>query len=166
MSFHIRKTTPDDIDTLLQFIKELAIYEKSPESAKATPEILHKNLFETPYAHALVAVTGTLSEPGEPIGMALYFFNFSTWTGRPGLFLEDLYVREAYRNRGVGKAFFGELGKIAQEKDCSRLDWSVLKWNTPSILFYEKVLGAIAMSEWEGMRLEEEGIAALSRFRK
>jgi len=92
------------------------------------------------------------------VGLALYFFNYSTWTGRPGLYLEDLYVAPAYRKVGLGKAFFGELGKIAKETNCARMDWSVLKWNVPSIEFYEKKLGAKPMSEWMGMRLEEDGI--------
>jgi len=86
-------------------------------------------LFETPYAYALLAFAGPAesAKNGEAIGLALYFFNYSTWTGRPGLYLEDLYVKPAYRNIGIGKAFFGRLGKIAQEKNCPRLDWAVLK---------------------------------------
>ncbi|KAF4618658.1 hypothetical protein D9613_009947 [Agrocybe pediades] len=153
-TFHIREATPDDVAT----------YEKEPESVKATPELLRKNLFETPFAHALLAFNGTAESPAEPIGLALYFFNYSTWTGRPGLYLEDLYVKPENRSQGVGKAFFGHLGKIAQEKNCARLDWSVLKWNQPSIDFYEKRLGAKPMPEWMGMRLEEEGIENLKKF--
>ncbi|TFK34456.1 acyl-CoA N-acyltransferase [Crucibulum laeve] len=164
MSYHIRPATPDDVNTILQLIIDLATYEKEPESAKATPELLRKNLFETPYAHALLAFAGPADTPGEPIGFALYFFNYSTWTGRPGLYLEDLYVSPEHRAHGVGKAFFGHLGKIAQEKNCARLDWSVLKWNQPSIDFYEKRLGATPMTEWMGMRLEEEGIERLKAF--
>ncbi|KAJ8081840.1 Peroxygenase 1 [Marasmius tenuissimus] len=113
-SFHIRPATSDDV--VLQLIIDLAIYEKEPDAVKATPELLRKNLFETPYARALVAVAGTTDNPGKHIGLALYFFNFSTWTGRPGLYLEDLYVSPECRNLGVGKALFGELGKIAKEK--------------------------------------------------
>ncbi|KAF8155620.1 acyl-CoA N-acyltransferase [Crassisporium funariophilum] len=162
--FHIRQATPEDVNTILQLIVDLATYEKEPESAKATPELLRKNLFETPFAHALLAFTGTVETPGEPIGLALYFFNYSTWTGRPGLYLEDLYVKPEHRSLGVGKAFFGQLGKVAQSKNCARLDWSVLKWNEPSINFYEKRLGAKPMSEWMGMRLEEEGIDNLKKL--
>ncbi|PPR00751.1 hypothetical protein CVT24_000776 [Panaeolus cyanescens] len=170
--YHIRPARPDDVDALLQLILDLATYEKEPESAKATPDLLRRNLFETPYAHAFLAFSGTEQAPGEPIGMALYFFNFSTWTGRPGLYssyllprkLEDLYVKPEFRSLGVGKAFFGHLGKVAQEKGCARLDWSVLKWNQPSIDFYEKRLGAKPMTEWMGMRLEEEGIDNLKEF--
>ncbi|EPT04669.1 hypothetical protein FOMPIDRAFT_1156972, partial [Fomitopsis schrenkii] len=158
MSFFIRKATIDDVDSILQLIIGLATYEKSPESVKATPHLLRENLFETPYAHTLLAFSGSSESPGKAIGMAMYFFNYSTWTGRPGLYLEDLFVDGAYRGKGVGKAFFAELAKVAQEKNCARMDWSVLKWNQPSIDFYEKKLGATAMSEWMGMRLEEEGI--------
>ncbi|KII84288.1 hypothetical protein PLICRDRAFT_118023 [Plicaturopsis crispa FD-325 SS-3] len=157
-AFHIRPAQPEDVETILQLVVDLATYEKEPESVKATPELLRQNLFETPYAHTLLAYSGSPSSPGEAVGLALYFFNFSTWTGRPGLYLEDLYVKPEWRGSGVGKALFGELGKVAQEKDCARLDWSVLKWNKPSIDFYEQKLGATPMSEWMGMRLEEAGI--------
>ncbi|KAF8508869.1 acyl-CoA N-acyltransferase [Hysterangium stoloniferum] len=169
MAFYIRPSTPDDIDAILGLIKDLATYEKEPDSAKATPELLQKNLFSsTPFAHALLAISGSPTDPrpGEPVGLALYFFNFSTWTGRPGLYLEDLYVQDAFRNQGIGKAFFAELAQIALEKDCARMDWSVLKWNAPSIAFYEKVLGATGMEEWQGMRLEGDGITSLAKFRK
>ncbi|KIJ32174.1 hypothetical protein M422DRAFT_70711 [Sphaerobolus stellatus SS14] len=166
MSYHIRPSTPDDIDSILKLIIELAVYEKEPEAVKATPALLRKNLFETPYAHALLAISGSPSEPGEAIGLALYFFNFSTWTGKPGLYLEDLFVSSNSRNLGVGKALFAELAQIAIEKECARMDWSVLKWNAPSIAFYEKVLGATPMSEWQGMRVEGDAIASLLRFKK
>jgi len=127
---------------------------------KATPEILRQNLFENPSAYTLLA----FSKSDEPIGFALYFFNFSTWTGKPGLYLEDLYVKEQFRKLGIGKALFGELGKIAQEKGCPRVEWIVLKWNQPSIDFYEKALGATRMEEWVTMRLEGDGIRNLNRF--
>lgn len=163
--FHIRAAKFTDVETILQLIYELATYEKEPESAKATPQLLERNLFgNTPVAHALLAVSGTEATPGPPIGLALYFFNFSTWTGRPGLYLEDLYVKPELRGQGIGKALFGELSKVAREKDCARMDWSVLKWNQPSIDFYEKSLGAKPMSEWLGMRLDEQGIEGLSKF--
>ncbi|KAG8757625.1 hypothetical protein FRC14_001792 [Serendipita sp. 396] len=185
LQFHIRPATPGDIESILRLIKDLAEYEKEPESAQATPELLQANLFDTPYAHTLLAFRGqppdtyadttsstepdAPSSPEEadaqgPLGMALYFYNFSTWTGKPGIYLEDLYVKPEARNMGIGKALFAELGAIAQEKGCARLDWSVLKWNTPSIAFYEEVLGAKGMDEWRGMRLEEEGIKALAKW--
>ncbi|KAJ7037905.1 acyl-CoA N-acyltransferase [Mycena alexandri] len=158
----IRPARPEDVDDILQLIVDLATYEKEPESVKATPELLRQNLFETPYAHAILAFN-----PGEakPVGLALYFFNYSTWTGRPGMYLEDLYVSPEYRGKGLGKALFSELGRIAQEKECARLDWSVLKWNTPSIAFYEKTLNASPMNDWLGMRLTEDGIESLKQFR-
>ncbi|KAJ3892994.1 acyl-CoA N-acyltransferase [Lentinula edodes] len=154
--FLIRPATPEDADNILQLIVDLAVYEKAPDAVKATPDLLRQNLFEKQYAHALLAMNGD-----KPVGLALYFFNYSTWTGRPGLYLEDLYVAPEYRKLGLGKAFFGELGKIAKETNCARMDWSVLKWNQPSIDFYEKKLGAKPMSEWMGMRLEEDGIDGL-----
>ncbi|KZS96330.1 acyl-CoA N-acyltransferase [Sistotremastrum niveocremeum HHB9708] len=164
--FFIREATPSDVDVILGLIIDLATYEKEPEAVKATPELLKKNLFETPYAHALLAFSGSASEPGEAIGLALYFFNFSTWTGKPGLYLEDLFVKPEHRSLGVGKALFGELGHVAEEKGCARVDWSVLTWNTPSIEFYEKKLQAKPMTDWLGMRLEGDGITRLAEFRK
>jgi len=152
-TFHIRKATPEDVHDILQLIVDLAVYEKEPDAVKATPELLRINIFEKQFAHALLAICDN-----KAVGLALYFFNYSTWTGRPGLYLEDLFVAAEYRGVGLGKAFFVELGKIAKETNCARMDWSVLKWNQPSIDFYEKKLGATAMSEWMGMRLEEDGI--------
>ncbi|KAK7039564.1 acyl-CoA N-acyltransferase [Favolaschia claudopus] len=159
----IRPARPEDVDDILQLIIDLAVYEKEPDAVKATPELLRKNLFgETPYAHALLAFPS--AEAKKPVGLALYFFNYSTWTGRPGLYLEDLYVSPESRNTGLGKALFGALGRVARERNCARLDWSVLKWNAPSIAFYENTLRATQMSEWVGMRLDEEGIATLEKF--
>lgn len=164
LTFHIRPASVDDVDAMLKLVQDLATYEKEPESARATPALFRENIFEKKYAHTLLAFDGTPEAPGIALGMALYFFNFSTWTGKPGLFLEDLYVSPDARNKGIGKALFAELGKIAQEKDCARLDWSVLKWNTPSIAFYEKRLEAKAMEEWMGMRLEGQGIENLQKL--
>jgi len=164
IQYYIRPATVNDVDTLLQLVIDLATYEKEPESAKATSDLFKENVFEKGYAHALLAFQGTPDAPGAPLGMALYFFNFSTWTGKPGLYLEDLFVKPEARNMGIGKALFAELGKIAQEKDCGRLDWSVLTWNEPSIAFYEKVLLAKCMDGWMGMRLTGEGIENLKGF--
>ncbi|KAI0716530.1 acyl-CoA N-acyltransferase [Earliella scabrosa] len=165
MAYFIRAATIEDVDEILRLVVALATYEKEPESVKATPELYRKNLFETPYAHTLLAVAGTPETPGKAIGLAMYFFNYSTWTGKPGLYLEDLFVDPEYRGKGVGKALFGELGKVAEEKDCARIDWQVLKWNKPSIEFYEKTLGATSMSEWMGMRLQGSQIHNLRKFR-
>ncbi|KAF7795661.1 hypothetical protein EIP86_006826 [Pleurotus ostreatoroseus] len=164
LQFFIRPARVEDVDTILGLIVDLATYEKAADSVKATPELLRRNLFETPYAHTLLAFRGQADAPGEAIGMAMYFYNYSTWTGKPGIYLEDLFVKPETRGMGVGKAFFAELAKIAETKDCGRLDWSVLKWNEPSIKFYENSLGATAMSEWMGMRLEGAEIGALKKF--
>ncbi|KAG1862126.1 acyl-CoA N-acyltransferase [Suillus subalutaceus] len=164
LTFHVRPANVNDVDAMLKLVRDLATYEKEPESARATPALFRENIFEKKYAHTLLAFDGTPEAPGIALGMALYFFNFSTWTGKPGLFLEDLYVSPHARNQGIGKALFAELGKIAQEKDCARLDWSVLKWNTPSIAFYENKLEAKGMEEWMGMRLEEQGIENLQKL--
>ncbi|KZW02045.1 acyl-CoA N-acyltransferase [Exidia glandulosa HHB12029] len=164
--WHIRKAKVEDIDAILGLIIDLADYEHARDSAQATPELIRKNLFEKQFAHAFLAFTGTAEAPGHAVGLALWFFNFSTWTGKPGIYLEDLFVTPEARGWGIGKALFGELGKEAEANDCSRIDWSVLKWNQPSIDFYEKVLGAEAMSEWQGMRLTTEGIKRLEKFRK
>ncbi|KAH8987861.1 acyl-CoA N-acyltransferase [Lactarius akahatsu] len=161
VGYFIRPVQPEDVPSIIQLIYELALYEKAPELAVATPELITKHLFETRIANAFIAFSGSTETPGEAIGFALYFFNFSTWTGKPGIYLEDLYVKEEHRNKGIGKAFFKLLGVVAQEKDCSRMDWSVLKWNQPSIDFYEKYLNAKPQDEWLGMRLEVEGIGNL-----
>ncbi|KAL4079620.1 acyl-CoA N-acyltransferase [Scleroderma citrinum] len=148
-TFHIRQATVNDVAIILDLIIALATYEKEPHSVKATPAL---------------RLRGTPEAPGASLGMALYFFNYSTWTGRPGLYLEDLFVIPEARNIGIGKALFAELGKVAQDKNCARLEWVVLKWNEPSIAFYEKTLGARRMDEWMGMRLDERGIGELRKL--
>lgn len=143
--------TPEDLTILRDLIMELAIYEKSPESAKATPELLRTNIFERKHANAVFAVVRQFpcsprlllcsayiqhlkdSTNQQVVAFALYFFTFSTWTGRPGLYLEDLFVKESHRSFGIGKALFAHLGKIAAEEGCPRLDWVVLDWNEVSI---------------------------------
>ncbi|PWN90107.1 acyl-CoA N-acyltransferase [Acaromyces ingoldii] len=127
LAVNVRPATPDDIPTLIQFIKELAIYEKEPDAAKATPELMKENLFEKKYAEALVAEDP--EQGNRAVGMAIYFFSFSTWTSKPSLYLEDLFVVPNLRNRGAGKALFRALGRVAEERGCQRLDWQVLKWN-------------------------------------
>ncbi len=151
----IRPAGPDDIDELLALIHELAVYEKAPESAVATPELLHRALFgERPTAEAVIA-----EWEGKPAGFALYFHNFSTWLGKPGLYLEDLFVRESMRGKGIGKALLLHLAGIARDRGCGRMEWSVLDWNTPAIDFY-RALGAEPMDEWTVYRLDA---AALER---
>ncbi|KAG6884382.1 hypothetical protein C0993_011674 [Termitomyces sp. T159_Od127] len=115
--YHLRPAEPKDVVRSVWNNNHKAEYEKARNSVRATPEILHKNLFEIPYAHALIAFSGPAGVAGgEAIGFAIYFFNFSTWTGKPGLYLEDLYVKPEHRAKGIGKAFFVELSKAAQAK--------------------------------------------------
>ena len=150
MSIDIRPATPDDITHILRFVEELAAFEKAPPGAvKATPERLQDALFgERPVAEALIAEYG-----GEPAAFALFFHNFSTWEGRKGLYLEDLYVSEARRGHGIGTALLARLAEIAVERDCARFEWVVLDWNEPAIRVYEH-LGARMQPEWRVMRVE------------
>jgi GNAT superfamily N-acetyltransferase len=152
----LRPATTDDIALLLDLIKELALYEKEPDAALATPELLHAGLFgDSPTAEAVVAEWA-----GAPAGFALFFHNYSTWTGKPGLYLEDLFVREALRGKGIGKALLLHLATIARARGCGRMEWSVLDWNTPAIEFYE-ALGAKPQSEWTVYRLDEAALETL-----
>jgi len=154
----IRPACPGDEDLLLELIHELAVYEKAPEEVVATPELIHQALFgEHPTAEAVIA-----EWQGEPAGFALFFHNFSTWLGKPGLYLEDLFVREKMRGHGIGKALLLHLAGIARERGCGRMEWSVLDWNTPAIEFYES-LGAKPQSEWTVYRLNEKALDKLGR---
>jgi len=144
----IDPATPADVPLMLDLVRELAEYEKQPEAVKATPEELHRALFgERPAAEAVIA-----RWDGQPAGWALWFQSFSTWTGRPGLWLEDLYVRPVYRRRGVGRALLVYLARVCRERGYGRFEWAVLDWNTLAIDFYRS-LGAEAMSEWTTYRL-------------
>ncbi|GGW75006.1 GNAT family N-acetyltransferase [Alteromonas halophila] len=145
----IRNAEPRDVSLILSFIKDLAIYEKAEEEVEATPEDIQKTLFDVgATAHALIC-----ESEGKPVGFAVYFFNYSTWQGQNGLYLEDLFVSPEYRGIGAGKALLQHLARLAVEKGCGRFEWSVLDWNTPAIEFYES-LGAKAKREWLGYRLD------------
>lgn len=145
----IRKATPDDIAQIRQFILELAIYEKAEHEVEASEADLHNTLFgPDATAHCVMCENN-----GSAIGFAVYFFNYSTWQGRNGLYLEDLYVSVASRGMGAGKALLQHLAKIAVENNCGRFEWSVLDWNKPAIDFYES-LGAKPKSEWLGYRMD------------
>lgn len=145
---NIRPATSQDIPLILQFIKELAIYEQLLHEVVATPQDLAQNLFgENRTAEVLLAY-----ENETPIGFTLFFHNFSTFLGKSGIYIEDLYVNENYRGKGYGKALLYAVKAIAQERNCGRLEWSVLDWNTPAIEFY-KSLGAKPMEEWTTMRI-------------
>ncbi len=153
----IRPAVPADIPLILAYIGELADYEKAPEAAVATPEDMARNLFgEHPLAFAEMAEWG-----GRPAGFALWFFNFSTWEGKPGLYLEDLWVRPGFRGHGVGKSLLRHLARLAVEKGCTRCVWQVLDWNTPAIDFY-KAQGATVMHPWLTCRVEGEALKRLA----
>jgi GNAT superfamily N-acetyltransferase len=157
MSVSIRAAKPGDEGIVLGFIKELAEYEKLAHEVIATTEHLTKTLFaDNPKAFALIA-----ERDGAPVGFALYFFNYSTFLGKHGLYLEDLYVRESERGGGVGQALLARLAAIAKEHDCGRMEWWVLDWNKDAIAFY-KSIGAEAMDEWTVFRLTGKALHDLA----
>jgi GNAT superfamily N-acetyltransferase len=157
MTIAIRPAARDDVPLILQLVRELAEYEREPDAVTATGPMLADALFGAkPLAEAVIA-----EADGEPVGFALFFFNFSTWTGLPSLYLEDLYVREAARGRGAGKALLSHLAGIALDRGCARFEWSVLDWNTPSIEFY-RAMGAQAMDEWTVQRVSGDALVRLA----
>ena len=154
---HIRPATREDVPLILQFIRDLAEYERAPEAAVARPEdLLRYGFGAEPKFRVVIAEWN-----GQPAGFALFFNNFSTWQGRPGLFLEDLFVRPEFRGKGIGKALLVHLAQIAIREECGRFVWQVLDWNTPSIDFY-KSLGAKVLDEWLTMRVEGEALRKLA----
>lgn len=157
MNFTIRKATPQDTPTIFNLIKQLAAYEKLSDAVVATEEELEKTIFTDGYAEVLIG-----EENNIPVAFALYFYNYSTFLAKPGLYLEDLFVEPDYRGKGYGKKLLVELAKIARERNCGRMEWSVLDWNTPSINFY-KSLGAEPMDEWTVFRLTEAEISKLAK---
>lgn len=158
MTVSIRPAVSADIATILRFVRELAEYERDLASVKATPELLDAALFGAdPSAECVMAERG-----GEAVGFALFFRNFSTWTGKPGLYLEDLYVTPAARGTGAGKALLAHLAALTIARGWARFEWSVLDWNTPAIGFY-KSLGATQQDEWTVHRLSGEALATLAR---
>jgi GNAT superfamily N-acetyltransferase len=154
--FQIRKSTIEDVPLILQLICEIAEYEKLSHEVTATKENLIESLFGE--KKSAEVVIGELD--GKPVGYALFFHNFSTFLGKKGLYLEDLFVRPEYRGSGYGKKLLLHLVKLAKERNCGRMEWSVLNWNTPAIEFY-KSLGAIPMKEWTVYRLDQEAIESL-----
>lgn len=154
----LRNATPDDVGLILSLIHELAVYEKLGDQAVATPEDLTANLFGArPFAEVLI---GELDS--EPQGFALFFSSFSTFLGKPGIYLEDLYVREAARSSGLGKALLARLAQLAVERGCGRLEWAVLDWNEPALGFYRR-LGARAQDDWTTYRLSGAALAELAK---
>lgn len=149
----IRKATIDDSSLILTFVKELATYEKSQDSVLASVDDIKKNLFDK---NTTTEAVICLSDD-KPIGFAVYFLNFSTWLGKSGLYLEDLYVSPEFRGCGAGKKLLKYLAQLAVENDCGRFEWSVLDWNEPAINFYESI-GAKPLSEWVGYRMEAQSL--------
>jgi GNAT superfamily N-acetyltransferase len=156
-NFAIRPATNGDVPIILELIRALATYERAPHDVTATEEQLTDVLFgEKRAAEALLAFEGET-----PIGFAVFFHNFSTWVGRPGLYLEDLFVRPEHRGKGYGRALLVCLAGIARDRGCGRMEWAVLDWNAPAIDFYKK-LGAAPLEEWKIFRLTHDGIAKLA----
>src|SRR6478672_12026614 len=156
-SFKIRAATIDDIPTILELIRALATYERAPQEVTATEEILKETLFGTRRAAEVLL----LFEDKMAAGLAVFFHNFSTWLGRPGVYLEDLFVRPEHRGKGYGRALLVQLAKIARDRGCGRMEWAVLNWNEPAIKFYQ-ALGAKPMNEWTVFRLTRDEIAKLA----
>lgn len=154
---HIRPATPADVALILQLVRELAEFEREADKVVATEPLLHEALFgEHKAAEAVIAELD-----GAPVGMALFFHNFSTWTGWRGIYLEDLYVTPEARGAGVGKALLQHLAGLAVERGCTRFEWSVLDWNQKAIDFY-KAMGAAPMDEWTVYRVSGEALVKLA----
>jgi GNAT superfamily N-acetyltransferase len=154
----LRPATSSDVPAILGFIRELALYEREPDAVFTTEADLLRDGFTEPRRfHCLMAEWDVM-----PVGFALYFYNYSTWEGRAGIYLEDLYVQPALRGKGIGKSILTRLAAIAVEEDCARFEWSVLDWNQPSIDFYH-AMGAVMKSEWRGMRVDGEALKNLAK---
>ena len=154
---NIRPAKSDDVGLILQFIRDLAEYEREPEAVTATEADLARDGFgPEPKFRVVIA-----EWDNKPAGFALFFYNYSTWLGRPGLYLEDLFVRPEFRGKGIGKNLLLYLARLAVQENCGRFQWQVLDWNTPSIRFYES-LGAEWMKEWLTMRVEGEALRRMA----
>jgi GNAT superfamily N-acetyltransferase len=153
----IRSATAADVAQILAFIRALAEFERAPDAVVATEEGLLRDGFgPNPFYTCLIA-----EHDGQPAGFALFFYNYSTWMGRPGIYLEDLFVLPEFRGRGIGKALLQRVAEVAVEKGCQRLQWEVLDWNTPAIDFY-KAMGAELVTEWLNVRVEGEPLRKLA----
>ena len=155
--FAIRAATGADVPIIRQLIRELAEYERLTHEAVVTESALRETLFgPRPCAEVLIAESA-----GEVAGFALFFHNYSTFVGKPGLYIEDVFVRPQFRSRGLGTAFFRRMARIAVDRDCGRMEWAVLDWNEPALNFYRKI-GAVPMSEWTVQRLVGDGLLRLA----
>lgn len=153
----LRPATPDDVTVLFDLIQALAEYEKLSHAVTGSAEALHEHLFSTnPYVEAIIAEV-----QGKAVGFALFFHNYSTFLTQPGIYLEDLFVLPEYRRKGIGKAVIKYLAKLAVERGCGRLEWSVLDWNEPAIAFYRR-MGASILPDWRICRVTGEAIAAIA----
>src|SRR5437016_10996969 len=154
----IRSATPEDTKTIAQLIRALADYEKLSHVVQLNENRLREHLFgPRPFAEVLLA-----EEAGAVVGFALFFHNYSTFLGKPGIYLEDLFVQPEHRGKGHGKALLVALARLAVERGCGRLEWAVLNWNEPAIRFYRS-LGAVAMTQWQTYRLDGDALAALGQ---
>jgi GNAT superfamily N-acetyltransferase len=157
MATSIRSATQADVAQILAFVRALAEFERAPGAVTATEEGLLRDGFgPSPFYYCLIA-----EHDGHPAGFALYFFNYSTWMGRPGIYLEDLFVDPEFRGLGIGKALLRQVAAVAVEKGCRRMQWEVLDWNTPAIEFY-RAMGAEFLDEWRNVRLSGEAIGRLA----
>ena len=156
-NFEMRFAEPSDVPLVLQFVKELAEYEKLTHEVVATEETLLESLFGG--RRGAEVILGYYD--GQPVSFAVFFQNFSTFLGRSGIYLEDLYVKPEIRGKGIGRAMLSYLAKIAKERHCGRLEWSVLDWNEPAISFYKK-LGAVSMDEWTVFRVTAQALTHLA----
>lgn len=157
MPTSVRPATPEDVPQILAFIRGLAAYEREPDAVTATEAgLLEHGFGPNPFYFCLIA-----EHDNQPAGFAFYFFNYSTWVGRPGLYLEDLFVEPQFRGLGIGKALLKRVAAIAVEKGCPRLQWEVLDWNTPAIDFY-RAMGAEFLDAWRNVRLSGEALNRLA----
>ena len=157
MALVIRPATPADVPRILALIRALAVYEREPDAVTATEDGLLRDGFgPNPYFQCLMAETN-----GKSAGFALYFFNYSTWMGRPGIYLEDLFVEPEFRGLGIGKALLKRVAEVAVEKGFARMQWEVLDWNTPAIDFY-RAMGAEFLDEWRNVRVSGEALKRLA----
>lgn len=157
MAITIRPATPADIPLILAFIRALAAYEREPDAVTATEaDLLRDGFGPNPFYFCLIA-----EKDGAPAGFAFYFFNYSTWLGRPGLYLEDLFVHPEFRGLGIGKALLQRVAAVAVQKGCPRLQWEVLDWNTPAIEFY-RAMGAEFLDEWRNVRMTGDALQRLA----
>jgi GNAT superfamily N-acetyltransferase len=156
MTCEIRQATRGDSDLLFSLIEELAAYEKLDNAVNGDAEALAEALFDQEAAEAIVAEVG-----GEPVGYAVFFLTFSTFECRPGVWVEDLFVRTPHRRRGIGRALLTHIAGVARERNCARVEWSALDWNEPALRFYDG-LGAKRMGQWRALRLEGDSLERLA----